>query len=425
MRKLLFFVVATCLAVAVAACDKYNGNGVATCHQSNPGYAGGPVICAGSPAQEEYAHVADNPAHTAADEPLSTFSIDVDTASYTNVRRYLNDGQLPPADAVRVEEFINYFDYDYPQATAGETFSVQTELHACPWQPGNKLALIAIKGKRLAAEEVPPMNLVFLVDVSGSMASNDKLPLVKQTLNLMLEQLSERDRIALVVYAGKSGLALDSMSCRHKGRIQDAINRLAAGGSTAGGTGIQLAYQIAQNNFLPGGVNRVILCTDGDFNVGITDAAALEQLITAKRATGVYFTVLGYGMGNLKDNRLEMLADSGNGNYAYIDSEDEARKIFVDQCGSTLIPIANDVKIQVEFNPARVRSYRLIGYETVCCKTAILRMTRKMPEKSARAIRWRRFMKSNRLAAMTRRRGLRSVIRACVNRRIRLRSGCL
>ncbi len=312
---------------------------------------------------ERYAQINENPFLEATRAPLSTFSIDVDTAAYTNVRRFLNEGSLPPKDAVRIEEMINYFEYDYPQPDGPTPFSVNTEVATAPWNPEHKIVLIGLQGKKIALENTPPSNLVFLVDVSGSMGSPDKLPLLKQGLKTMVNQLSTRDRVAIVVYAGASGLALSSTSAGNKGEIIAALDRLEAGGSTNGGQGIKLAYKVAQDNFIQNGNNRVIIATDGDFNVGMTSDSDLVELIENRRKSGVFLSVLGFGTGNLNDSMMERLADKGNGNYAYIDSSDEARKALGEQVAGTLYAIAKDVKIQVEFNPAKVAGYRLIGYE--------------------------------------------------------------
>lgn len=295
--------------------------------------------------------------------PLSTFSIDVDPASYSNVRRFLQNGNLPPAGAVRIEEMINYFHYDYPQPDGDIPFSINTEIRACPWSPQHKLALVGLQGKKIAAENLPPVNLVFLIDVSGSMNEENKLPLVKSSLKLLTDQLREQDKVAIVVYAGNAGLVLSSTSGGKKQTIKDAIDRLEAGGSTAGGAGIQLAYQTAKANFMKGGNNRVVLCTDGDFNVGVSSNDALDALITKERESGVFLTVLGYGTGNYQDSKMQQLADKGNGNHAYIDNFREANKVLVSEFGGTLFTIAKDVKLQIEFNPAAVQAYRLIGYE--------------------------------------------------------------
>ena len=312
---------------------------------------------------ETYAHVAENALLAVKDRPLSTFSIDVDTASYSNVRRFLQQRQLPPADAVRIEECINYFTYNYPSPDGDVPFSVHAEIAGCPWNPAHRVAKIGIQGRRIAAQQRPGSNLVFLLDVSGSMNHPKKLPLLKESMRLLLEQLGENDHIAIVVYAGAAGAVLPSTSATRKQVIHNAINNLHANGSTNGALGIRLAYDIAVENFIKEGVNRVILCTDGDFNVGITDPTQLTDLIEAKAKSGVFLSVLGFGMGNLKDATMERLADRGNGNYAYIDSHAEAKKVLVDQLSGTLVTIAKDVKIQVEFNPAQVAGYRLIGYD--------------------------------------------------------------
>jgi len=312
---------------------------------------------------ETYDHINENQFLRAAENPLSTFSIDVDTASYANVRRFLTGNRLPPPGAVRIEELVNYFSYDYPQPTGEVPFSVNVEVADCPWNAEHRLAKIGLKGKVVSEDERPSVNLVFLLDVSGSMRQPNKLPLLKSSMRMLVENLSERDRVAIAVYASASGLALPSTSCEKKEEIIQAIERLEAGGSTAGGEGIKLAYAVAQQNFTPGHVNRVVLCTDGDFNVGITDQSQLTRLIEEKAKSGVFLTVLGFGMGNYKDSRLEKLADKGNGNYGYIDTILEARKMLGEQLSGTLVTIAKDVKIQVDFNPAKVAAYRLIGYE--------------------------------------------------------------
>jgi len=312
---------------------------------------------------EAYSHIDENPFLEAARAPLSTFSIDVDTASYSNTRRFLKDGQLPPKDAVRIEELVNYFSYDYPQPVGDAPFSVTAEISEAPWNTSHRLVHIGLQGKRIPTANMPPANLVFLIDVSGSMNEPNKLPLVQSSMKVLTEQLTSRDRVAMVVYAGSSGLVLPSTSGERKGEILAAIDRLEAGGSTNGGDGIQLAYKIAQENFIKGGVNRVILATDGDFNVGVTSEGDLVRLIEEKRQSGVFLSVLGFGTGNVKDSTMEKLADKGNGNYAYIDSNAEARKVLGEQIGGTLFTIAKDVKIQVEFNPKQVAAYRLIGYE--------------------------------------------------------------
>ncbi len=312
---------------------------------------------------ERYAEIDENPFLESSRAPLSTFSIDVDTASYANVRRFLNNGQLPPKNAVRIEELINYFDYDYPQPIGDVPFSVNTEAAVCPWNTKHKIVQIGLQGKKVSLDNAPAANLVFLLDVSGSMNSPDKLPLLKDSLRMLVNQLKPQDRVAIVVYAGASGLVLPSTAATNRGEILGALNDLEAGGSTNGGEGIQLAYTVALNNFIQGGNNRVILATDGDFNVGLTGDDELIRLIEAKRKSGIFLSVLGFGSGNLNDSMMEKLANKGNGNYSYIDSRDEARKALGEQVAGTLYTIAKDVKIQVEFNPARVAGYRLIGYE--------------------------------------------------------------
>jgi Ca-activated chloride channel homolog len=312
---------------------------------------------------ESYDHIDENPFRRVDADPLSTFSIDVDTASYANVRRFLTDGALPPAGAVRIEELINYFRFDYPQPMGGAPFSITTELTVAPWNPRHRLALIGLQGRALPDRDPAPRNLVFLIDVSGSMTPPDKLPLVRTAMRMLTDILTESDRVAIVVYAGNSGLVLPSTSGDQKERIHQALARLEAGGSTNGASGIMLAYEVARRNFIHGGVNRVILATDGDFNVGVTNQSDLVQLIEKERESGIFLSVLGVGTGNLKDSTMEKLADKGNGNYAYLDSVHEARKVLVREAGSTLETIAKDVKIQVEFNPREVSAYRLIGYE--------------------------------------------------------------
>jgi Ca-activated chloride channel family protein len=317
-----------------------------------------------APAGEEaYDTVVDNPFLPAASEKLSTFSIDVDTASYSNVRRFLTQGQPPPKGAVRIEELVNYFHYDYPSPPAGQPLAVWAEAASCPWQSGNRLVRVGLKARDIPADRRPPTNLVFLLDVSGSMEAPNKLPLVKSAMKMLVEQLGENDRVAIVVYAGSSGVELPTTSGDQKAKILAALERLHAGGSTNGAGGIVQAYDVAVGGFIRGGVNRVILCTDGDFNVGVTSQGGLVELIESKARSGVSLTVLGFGMGNLKDSTLEKLADKGKGNYGYIDNLREARKIFVQQLSGTLVTVARDVKVQVEFNPHEVAAWRLIGYE--------------------------------------------------------------
>jgi Ca-activated chloride channel homolog len=312
---------------------------------------------------EEYNSIVENEFLDAFSNPLSTFSIDVDAASYSNARRFIQNGQLPPKDAVRVEEFINYFDYDYPQPKDEHPFSVYTELGTCPWNEENYLLHVGIKGKELADEERTDCNLVFLLDVSGSMQPENKLPLVKKAFKFLVKNLKPKDKIAIVVYAGSAGLVLPTTYGYEKDKILSALDMLHAGGSTAGGAGIQLAYKIAKENFIDGGNNRIILATDGDFNVGVSSTSELVKMIEEKRDEGIFLTILGFGMGNYKDGRLEELADKGNGNYYYIDNILEAKKVFDHDLMGTLFTIAKDVKIQIEFNPVKVAAYRLIGYE--------------------------------------------------------------
>jgi len=312
---------------------------------------------------EEYDNIVENPFVTAEQQPLSTFSIDVDRAAYSNVRRYILEGSLPPRGAVRVEEMINYFNYTYPQPQGGEPFSVNTEIAACPWNEHHRLVHIGLKGKDIDKAKLPPANLVFLIDVSGSMEEPNKLPLVQSSLKMLTSQLRDKDRVAIVAYAGNAGLVLPSVSGSQKMKINEAIDALSAGGSTAGGEGIKLAYKVARENFIKEGNNRIILATDGDFNVGVSSEDELVSLIEEERKSGVFLTVLGYGMGNYKDNKMQQLADKGNGNHAYIDNSNEARKVLVNEFGGTLFAIAKDVKLQVEFNPALTKAYRLIGYE--------------------------------------------------------------
>ena len=313
--------------------------------------------------REGYDYILENTFLKVKDNPLSTFSIDVDAASYSNMRRFLKDGQLPPAGAVRIEEMINYFKYDYPQPKNNDPFSVNTEISSCPWNPAHRLALVGLQGKIIPTENLPSSNIVFLIDVSGSMSSSDKLPLLKESLKLLVNQLRENDKVSLVVYAGNAGLVLPPTNGLQKNKIKEAIDMLESGGSTAGGAGIELAYKTATDNFVAGGNNRVILCTDGDFNVGISSDASLESLIEKKRESGVFLTVLGFGTGNYQDAKMQKLADKGNGNHAYIDQLSEAKKVLVSEFGGTLFTIAKDVKLQIEFNPAVVQGYRLIGYE--------------------------------------------------------------
>lgn len=312
---------------------------------------------------EEYEGLEENTFHGALKKPLSTFSIDVDAASYSNLRRFINDGQRPPKEAVRIEEMINYFEYDYPEPHGNDPFSIYTEIAPAPWNTKHQLIHIGLQGRRISMQSLPPSNLVFLIDVSGSMNQPNKLPLVKSSFKLLVDQLRNEDHVAIVVYAGAAGTVLEPTSGSEKRKILDAIDNLSAGGSTAGGAGLRLAYDLAREHYKQNGNNRVILATDGDFNVGESSNKAMENLIEQERKDGVFLTVLGYGIGNLKDSKMELLADKGNGNYAYIDNLTEARKVLVNEFGGTLFTIATDVKLQVEFNPARVQAYRLVGYE--------------------------------------------------------------
>ena len=312
---------------------------------------------------EEYNRIYDNEFKDSKKDPLSTFSIDVDKASYSNVRRFITQNQLPQPDAVRIEEMINYFSYNYPKPVNNQPFSITTEYADCPWNKNHQLIHIGLQGKQIELDNLPANNLVFLLDVSGSMNSEDKLPLLKSGLRLLVEQMRPQDKVAIVVYAGAAGVVLPSTSGDHKDRIYDALEKLEAGGSTAGGEGILLAYKTAKENFLSKGNNRIILATDGDFNVGVSSDGELTRLIEEKREEGVFLSVLGFGTGNYKDSKMEQLADKGNGNYAYIDNILEAKKVLVKEMGGTLLTIAKDVKLQIEFNPAKVKAYRLVGYE--------------------------------------------------------------
>jgi Ca-activated chloride channel family protein len=318
---------------------------------------------------EEYDAIHDNTFLESAKNPLSTFSIDVDAASYSNIRRFINNGQRPPKDAVRIEEMVNYFNYTYEQPKAEDSFSVTTEISVAPWNTKHKLVHIGMQGKKIATDKLPPSNLVFLIDVSGSMDEQNKLPLLKSSFKMLVEELRPQDHVAIVVYAGAAGLVLEPTSGENKKEILAALDNLQAGGSTAGGAGINLAYAVAKAHFKKEGNNRIILATDGDFNIGESSNASMERLIEEKRNDGIFLTVLGFGMGNYKDSKMEILSDKGNGNYAYIDNITEARKVLVSEFGGTLFTIAKDVKIQIEFNPAKVKAYRLIGYENRMLKS--------------------------------------------------------
>lgn len=312
---------------------------------------------------ENYAHITENVFKKTHDNPLSTFSIDVDAAAYSNLRRFINSGNLPPKDAIRIEEMINYFDYNYEQPKGRDPVNIVTEIGTAPWNPQHRLVHIGLQAKTIPNQNLPASNLVFLIDVSGSMTDFNKLPLLVSSLRLLTDNLREKDKVAIVVYAGNSGLVLPATSGQNKQAIKDALNKLSAGGSTAGGAGIKLAYKVATENFIKGGNNRIILATDGDFNVGASSDADMQTLIEEKRKSGVFLTVLGFGMGNYKDSKMEVLANKGNGNYAYIDNINEARKVLINEFGGTLFTVAKDVKLQIEFNPKKVQAYRLIGYE--------------------------------------------------------------
>lgn len=313
---------------------------------------------------EEYDRIQENGFKSVADTPLSTFSIDVDPASYSNMRRFINRGELPPADAIRTEELVNYFSYDYPKPTGNDPVKITVEAGTCTWNTAHRLVRIGLKAKEIPTEQLPASNLVFLIDVSGSMWGANRLDLVKSSLKLLVNNLRNKDKVAIVTYAGSAGVKLEATSGGDKQKIREAIDELTAGGSTAGGAGIHLAYQIAKKNFISDGNNRIILCSDGDFNVGVSSAEGLEQLIEKERKSGVHLTVLGYGMGNYKDKKIQVLAEKGNGNHAYIDNLQEANRVLVGEFGATLHTVAKDVKLQVEFNPSQVQAYRLIGYES-------------------------------------------------------------
>ena len=313
---------------------------------------------------EEYGEIQENGFKNVSDAPLSTFSIDVDAASYSNMRRFINKGKLPPVDAIRTEELVNYFSYDYPKPTGSDPVKITMEAGACPWNADHRLVRIGLKAREIPTDNLPASNLVFLIDVSGSMWGANRLDLVKSSLKLLVNNLRDKDKVAIVTYAGSAGVKLEATPGSDKQKIREAIDELTAGGSTAGGAGILLAYKIAKKNFISNGNNRIILCSDGDFNVGVSSAEGLEQLIEKERKSGVFLTVLGYGMGNYKDKKIQVLAEKGNGNHAYIDNLQEANRVLVGEFGATLHTVAKDVKLQVEFNPSQVQAYRLIGYES-------------------------------------------------------------
>lgn len=332
-----------------------------------PGAPGGELAAGGKPdfdklQQEQYSHFNDNPYQWAAAEPVSTFSTDVSTASYSNVRRFLTEGKLPPKDAVRIAELVNYFPYSYPAPAGDNPVSLTADIAPCPWQPTHHLARVGVRAKTFSAANMPARNLVFLIDVSGSMDGPTRLGLVKKSLNMLIDQMTAKDTVGIVTYAGDTSVKLRPTTGDQKPRIRSVVDGLRSGGGTNAGSGIQLAYEQARANFIGGGVNRVVLCTDGDFNIGVTSQGELVRLIEQERKGNVFLTVLGFGMGNLKDSNLEKLANHGNGHYAYIDGESEAYKVFVQQ-GGALATVAKDVKLQVHFNPAQVSAYRLIGYE--------------------------------------------------------------
>ncbi|MBL0742018.1 vWA domain-containing protein [Chryseolinea lacunae] len=356
------FLVPFLILMLTVACDRRSALRLEAADTTQPALSA-PEPLTPAPNTEDYAIIRENEFLESLKNPLSTFSIDVDVASYANVRRVIQGGRRPPKDAVRIEEMINYFDYDYDAPTGEDPFAVVTEISAAPWNTKHKLVHIGLQGKKIEVNNLPPSNLVFLIDVSGSMEEANKLPLLKASFKMLIDQLRPQDHVAMVVYAGAAGLVLESTSGNEKTKILEALNNLEAGGSTAGGEGIRLAYDIARENFERNGNNRVILATDGDFNIGESSDAAMERLIEDKRKEGVFLTVLGFGTGNYKDSKMEALADTGNGNYAYVDNLNEARKVLVTEFGGTLFAIAKDVKLQLEFNPAKVKAYRLIGYE--------------------------------------------------------------
>ncbi|MBK0383082.1 von Willebrand factor type A domain-containing protein [Pedobacter sp. SD-b] len=312
---------------------------------------------------ESYNAIDENGFKNTKNDPLSTFSIDVDAVSYSNMRRFIQSGQMPPKDAIRVEEMINYFGYDYPEPKDGDPVSIITDVADAPWNKNHRLVRIGLKAKSIKSENLPASNLVFLIDVSGSMQGPDRLGLLKTSMKLLTDQLRPNDKVAILVYAGAAGLVLPGTNGNQKNKIKDALTNLSAGGSTAGGAGIKLAYQTAKNNFIKGGNNRVILATDGDFNVGASSDAEMQRLIESYKNDGIFLSVLGFGSGNLKDSKMEAIADKGNGNYYYIDGINEAKKVLINEFGGTLFTVAKDVKLQVEFNPAKVAAYRLVGYE--------------------------------------------------------------
>ncbi|HCC52987.1 MAG TPA: hypothetical protein DEQ30_13855, partial [Porphyromonadaceae bacterium] len=364
MKRIRLLLCYCCLAAVcfVTSCNTDSGS-MMSADAMSPEY-GGMMPDYDALNEESYKEFEENRFLSPYEYPLSTFSVDVDAASYSNIRRFINKGELPPVDAVRIEEMINYFSYEYVQPDGTDPVRISTEVGVCPWNSQNRLVMIGLKAKEIPTDELPLSNFVFLIDASGSMYGPGRLGLVKSSLKLLLNNLRDEDRVAIVAYAGAAGEILPSTSAKDRQKIIEALDALTAGGSTAGGAGIQLAYKIAQENFIKGGNNRVILCTDGDFNVGVSSNKGLEELIAEQRKTGIFLSVLGYGMGNYKDDKMQTLAQAGNGNHAYIDNLQEANRVLVGEFGSTMYAVAKDVKLQIEFNPAKVQAYRLIGYET-------------------------------------------------------------
>ncbi len=364
MKRIRLLLCYCCLAAVcfVTSCNTDSGS-MMSADAMSPEY-GGMMPDYDALNEESYKEFEENRFLSPYEYPLSTFSVDVDAASYSTIRRFINKGELPPVDAVRIEEMINYFSYEYVQPDGTDPVRISTEVGACPWNSQNRLVMIGLKAKEIPTDELPLSNFVFLIDASGSMYGPGRLGLVKSSLKLLLNNLRDEDRVAIVAYAGAAGEILPSTSAKDRQKIIEALDALTAGGSTAGGAGIQLAYKIAQENFIKGGNNRVILCTDGDFNVGVSSNKGLEELIAEQRKTGIFFSVLGYGMGNYKDDKMQTLAQAGNGNHAYIDNLQEANRVLVGEFGSTMYAVAKDVKLQIEFNPAKVQAYRLIGYES-------------------------------------------------------------
>jgi Ca-activated chloride channel family protein len=362
MKNKPFYLLAFLLLI-VLSCKKQDASAIETVDMSAVAVDEVPEEYVSDPNTESYAGLEENPFESPQKSPLSTFSIDVDNASYTNIRRFINEGQKVPKEAVRVEEMMNFFKYNYPQPTGQHPFSINTELSDAPWNKNSQLLRIGLQGKNIPMTNLPTSNLVFLIDVSGSMSEQNKLPLLKESMKILVKELRPQDKVSIVVYAGSAGVVLEPTSGDHKEDILEAFDNLSAGGSTAGGEGIELAYKLAQQNFIKEGNNRVIIATDGDFNVGASSDADMEKLIEDKRKSGVFLTVLGYGMGNIKDSKMEVLADKGNGNYAYIDNIQEANRFLGKEFKGSMFAIAKDVKIQIEFNPKHVQAYRLIGYE--------------------------------------------------------------